>query len=114
MKPTNMKNNGPKKPSNATNLVPKNLSIGLLKRSAIRYILGTITSVKKKENIKPKMMVQLNGPQNTTLSQPKKICGFNSVNSFTKSILKQTANGNRPSMVAKAVSNTGMILILPA
>ena len=60
------------------------------------------------------MIVQLNGPQNTTLSPPKKICGFNFWKNETKLILNPTANGNNPNMVAIAVNITGMILIFPA
>ena len=36
----------------------------------------------------PKIIVQLKGPQNTTLSPPKKIFGFNFVNNISKSIFK--------------------------
>ena len=39
------------------------------------YILGTMISVKKNEKINPKIIVQLKGPQNTTLSPPMKILG---------------------------------------
>ena len=78
------------------------------------YMLGTITRVRKKENIRPKIIVQLKGPQNTTLSPPKKIFGLKCWNKPAKSILNPTASGNKPRMVATAVSNTGMILILPA
>jgi hypothetical protein len=39
--------------------------------SLIKYIAGTKTRVKKVAKNKPKIMVQLNGPQNTTLSPPK-------------------------------------------
>ena len=59
-------------------------------------------------------MVQLSGFQNATLSPPKKICGFNSENSVTKLILKPTAIGIKASIAARAVSSTGMILVLPA
>ena len=75
MIPTKIKNRGPRKPSRAMNFVPKNLSMGRFNLSAIRYILGTITRVRKKEKSRPKMIVQLKGPQNTTLSPPKKILG---------------------------------------
>ena len=92
--PTVMKKNGPVNPSNATNFVPQNLIIGLLKRSLNMYILGTMISVKKNEKINPKIIVQLKGPQNTTLSPPKKRCGFKCWNKETKSIFKPTASGN--------------------
>jgi hypothetical protein len=52
-------------------------------------------------------------PQNTTLSPAKKICGFNFWKKETKLILKPTANGSNPRIVAIAVSITGMIRILP-
>ena len=114
MIPGNMKKNGPKNPSNATNLLPKNLDIGLLSLSEIRYILGITSKVRKKENISPNMIVQASGPQNTTESPPINIFGSKCVNRDSKSILNPMANGNSPRMVAIAVSNTGMILILPA
>jgi hypothetical protein len=53
-------------------------------------------------------------PQNTTLSPAKKICGFNFWKKETKLILKPTANGSNPRIVAIAVSITEMIRILPA
>ena len=71
-------------------------------------------SVRKNANTKPNIIVQLNGPQKTTLSPPKKICGFRCWKNDTKLILNPTASGNKPSMVAMAVSITGMIRILPA
>jgi hypothetical protein len=46
--------------------------MGLLNLSAIRYILGTIISGKKNANTNPNMIVQLKGPQNTTLSHQRK------------------------------------------
>ena len=70
--------------------------------------------VRKNENINPNMIVQLNGPQNTTLSPPKKICGLNVVKKDTKLMLNPTASGKSPKIVATAVSITGMIRILPA
>ncbi len=60
------------------------------------------------------MIVQLSGPQNTTLSPPKKILGRRWENNPAKSILNPTASGNNPRMVATAVSKTGMIRIFPA
>ena len=45
--------------------------IGLLSRSEITYMLGTIKSVIKKAKARPKMMVQDRGFQNTALSPPK-------------------------------------------
>ncbi len=68
----------------------------------------------KNANASPKIMVQDNGFQNTALSPPKKICGFNSANRVTKLILNPIASGMSASIAASAVSNTGMILVLPA
>ena len=56
-----------------THFPPYILLIGLLKRSEIKYMLGTISKVMKKANAKPKMMVQESGFQNTALSPPKKM-----------------------------------------
>ena len=84
-------------------LPPNCLLIGLLKRSAIKYIPGTMNSVIKNANAKPKMIVQLNGFQNATLSPPKKICGFSSENNVTKLILKPTAIGIKARIAATAV-----------
>jgi hypothetical protein len=53
------------------NLPPNMRSIGLRKRSAIKYIEGTIIKVMKKARAKPKIMVHDKGFQNTTLSPPK-------------------------------------------
>ena len=75
---------------------------------------GTINKVIKKAKANPKMMVQLKGFQNATLSPPKKICGLSSLNKVTKLILNPTAIGMKPRMAASAVNNTGIILVLPA
>ena len=72
---------------------PNCLRIGRRNLSAIKYMAGTIMSVIKNAKANPKMIVQLNGFQNATLSPPKKICGFNSENRVTKLILKPTAMG---------------------
>src|SRR3974390_1690028 len=80
----------------------------------IRYITGTSIKVKKVAKLSPKIIVQDNGPQNATLSPPKKICGFSSVKSVTKSIFSPTASGIRPSIVADAVRITGVIRVFPA
>ena len=77
-------------------------------------MLGTINRVIKNANAKPKMIVQDNGPQNTTLSPPKKMFGLKCWNKVTQLILNPTASGNRPRIVANAVSMTGMIRIFPA
>ena len=60
-------------PRKEIHLPPNILRIGLFKRSAIRYIPGTISKVIKKAKARPKIMVQESGFQNTTLSPPKKI-----------------------------------------
>ncbi len=60
------------------------------------------------------MMVHDSGFQNTALSPPKNICGLSSANSVTKLILNPIASGIRARIAASAVSNTGMILVLPA
>ena len=93
---------------------PKYLRIGRFSLSAIRYMLGRMKRVIKKANARPKIMVQDNGFQKTALSPPKNICGFNSANRATKFILKPMARGIRASIAASAVSNTGIILVLPA
>jgi len=67
-----------------------------------------MTKVNTVENVNPKMIVQANMPQKSADSDPKKICGFNSVNIATKSMLKPTANGIRPKTAAEAVNNTGV------
>ena len=59
-------------------------------------------------------MVQDRGPQNATLSPPKYRCGLPSLNKVAKSILNPIASGIRPSMVAVAVSKTGVIRVRPA
>ena len=59
-------------------------------------------------------MVQLNGFQKATLSPPKKICGFNSLNKVTKLILNPMAIGKKPKIAARAVNSTGIILVFPA
>ena len=59
-------------------------------------------------------MVHDNGPQKATLSPPKKICGLPVWNKRAKSIFKPTANGINPSIVAVAVSITGVIRVRPA
>ena len=88
--------------------------IGLRNLSDITYMLGIINNVKKNDKIKPKMIVHANGPQNTTLSPPKKILGSKWVNKDSKLILNPTAKGNKPNIVATAVNSTGMIRIFPA
>ena len=84
------------------------------RRSAIKYILGINSKVSMVAKIKPKIMVQLKGPQNTTLSPPKKMCGFNSENKVSKLIFSPTASGINPSTAAMAVRITGVIRVLPA
>lgn len=59
-------------PINETHLPPNVLRIGRLSLSAIKYILGTITRVRKKATVSPKIIVQDKGPQNATLSPPKR------------------------------------------
>ena len=71
-------------------------------------------SVRNVANDNPKIMVQLKGPQNATLSPPKKMWGFPVSNKDMKSMLNPMANGTNPNMVAVAVSNTGVIRVLPA
>ncbi len=93
---------------------PNILLIGLLKRSAIRYILGTTISVIKNADINPNIIVQANGFQNDALSPPIHICGSRCSNIDTKLILKPTPNGINPNIAARAVSITGMIRVLPA
>jgi len=44
--------------------------------SEIKYIAGTNNKVRTVANPKPKIMVHESGPQNTTLSPPKNMCGF--------------------------------------
>ena len=88
--------------------------MGLFNLSAIRYIAGTINNVIKNANINPHIIVSESGFQKATLSPPKKICGFKSVNKVTKLILNPTASGINARMAASAVSNTGTILVLPA
>ncbi len=51
---------------------PYCLRIGLLKRSAMRYIEGTITRVIKKAKVKPNIIVQAKGFQKLALAPPKK------------------------------------------
>ncbi len=82
--------------------------------SAIRYILGTRIRVMKNANVNPKMIVHDNGFQKAALSPPKNIFGLRSVNRVTKLILKPIAKGISARMAASAVSNTGMIRVLPA
>src|ERR1043166_3012181 len=77
-------------------------------------ITGTKIKVKNVANPKPKIIVHESGPQKATLSPPKKMCGFNSLNKVTKSILNPTASGIKPKIVADAVSSTGVIRVLPA
>ena len=64
--------------------------------------------VKMVENVNPKMIVQAKIPQNTAESEPMKMCGFNSVNMPTKSMLKPNAKGIKPNTAAEAVNNTGV------
>ena len=75
---------------------------------------GTTNNVMKNANINPQMMVSANGFQNTALSPPKKMCGLSSVNRVMKLMLKPMAKGIKARMAAKAVSNTGTILVFPA
>ena len=75
-------------PSMLIHFPPNILRMGLLNLSAIRYIAGTMINVMKKAKARPKMIVQLSGLQKATLSPPKKICGFNSLNRVTKLMLK--------------------------
>ena len=93
---------------------PNCLCIGRFNLSAIRYILGTMTSVMKNAKVNPNIIVQASGFQKEALSPPKKICGFNSENMVTKLILNPMANGKSAAMDASEVNNTGIILILPA
>ena len=93
---------------------PYMLRIGLFRRSEIKYIDGTISSVIKNAKINPKMLVHESGFQNTELSPSKKICGLSSENKVMKLILKPTAIGKKPRIAANAVNSTGMILVFPA
>ena len=77
---------------------PKCLRIGRRNLSAIIYMPGTMNKVMKKANINPKIKVQLKGFQKATLSPPKKICGFNSLNKVTKLILNPIAIGMKPNI----------------
>ena len=101
-------------PKKLIQVPPNILRIGLRKRSAIKYILGTIISVMKNAKASPNIMVQLSGFQNATLSPPQKMCGFSSENNVIKLMLKPMAIGINPKIAATAVSNTGIILVLPA
>src|SRR5947209_1623817 len=94
-------------PRKDIHLPPYILRIGRLRRSEMRYIPGTINKVMKKAKAKPKMIVHDNGFQNTTLSPPKKMCGFRSENSVMKLMLKPKAMGINPRIAARAVNNTG-------
>ena len=78
-------------PSIEIHFPPYCLRIGRFSLSAIRYILGTMMSVIKNANAKPKMIVHASGFQKTALSPPKKMCGFNSENMVTKLMLKPIA-----------------------
>jgi hypothetical protein len=94
-----------------THFPPNILLIGRLKRSAIRYIDGTITSVIKNAEIRPKMIVHASGFQNEALSPPNHICGSRFSNIDMKLILKPIPRGINPNIAARAVSNTGMIRV---
>ena len=70
--------------------------------------------VMKNAKVNPKIIVQASGFQKRALSPPKNIWGFNSENIFTKSILNPIPNGINARIAARAVSKTGIILVLPA
>ena len=83
------------------------MDIGLLNLSDIIYILGIIKRVRKKDNIKPKIIVQAKGPQKTTLSPPRKIFGSKWVNNDSKLMLKPTARGHGIAGVALGCRHGG-------
>ena len=58
-------------PRKEIHLPPQWRRMGRLRRSAIRYMLGTMKRVIKKAKARPKMMVHDSGFQNTALSPPK-------------------------------------------
>ena len=60
-------------PNMLIHLPPYILRIGRRKRSAIKYMLGTMNRVMKNAKERPKMIVHDSGFQNVTLSPPKKI-----------------------------------------
>src|SRR5450432_2504332 len=95
-----------------THLPPKYLRIGRLSLSDIMYMLGKINRVIKNAKARPNIIVQDNGFQNTALSPPKNIWGFNSENNLTKLILNPMASGMRASIAASAVRRTGIIRVL--
>ena len=72
-----------------------------------------MTKVRKVAKVKPKMTVHDIGPQKTTLSPPKKICGSFSVNRVKKLMFIPVANGISPSTVVIAVKSTGRKRVLP-
>ena len=63
--------------------------------------------------VNPKITVQHNGPQNTTVSPPTKKFGFHSDISVKKFIFKPVARGINPKIVVIAVSRTGLYLAAP-
>ena len=75
--------------------------------------MGTITSVRKVAKVNPKITVQHNGPQNTTVSPPTKKFGFHSETRVKKLIFKPVAKGINPKIVVIAVSKTGLNLAAP-
>ncbi len=72
-----------------------------------------MTKVKTVEKVNPKIIVQAKIPQKTADSEPKKMCGFSSVNMDPKSMLKPTAKGINPKTAAEAVNSTGVSRIPP-
>ena len=70
---------------------------------------GINNKVNTVANSKPKIIVQLNGPKNATLSPPKNIFGFPEDNNDSKLIFNPTANGINPKIAAVAVKITGVI-----
>ena len=63
--------------------------------------------------VNPKITVQHNGPQNTTVSPPTKKLGFHSDTSVKKLIFNHVARGISPKIVVIAVSRTGLNLAAP-
>ena len=60
------------------------------------------------------MTVHDMGPQKATLSPPIENFGSKCVYKLKKSMLMPIANGNKPSTVVMAVSNTGRNRVFPA
>ena len=67
-------------------------------------MVGRTNKVKKVATINPKIIVHASGPQNATLSPPRKNLASKCVNKLSKSIFKPIANGIKPSIAADAVN----------